>query len=80
MIRDLLLLKTSRRVCCPQAAKTIHSCAPAAQGELAKGQEKVAWAMYGGKILLGPQVCPQGARSGPQSPRLEKAEPFSNVF
>ena len=56
MIRDLLLLKTSRRVCCPQAAKTIHSCAPAAQGELAKGQEKAAWAISGGEHNPGSQT------------------------
>ena len=56
MIRDLLLLKTSRRVCCPQAAKTIHSCSPAAQGELAKGQEKAAWAISGGEHNPGSQT------------------------
>ena len=56
MIRDLLLLKTSRKVCCPQAAKTIHSCAPAAQGELAKGQEKAAWAISGGEHNPGSQT------------------------
>ena len=70
MIRDLLLLKTSRRVCCPQAAKTIKSCSPAA--------------CTSENILLRPQVwgpCAKGAqtlRAADCDPLLsEKALPFS---
>ena len=75
--------KKPRRVCCPQAAKTIQSCSPAAQGELAKGQEKVAWAMYVGEHTS--QAASVGsvrqgrtdpARSGLLSPLVGKGFAF----
>ena len=61
----------------------IQSCAPAAQGELAKGQEKVAWAMYVGEHTS--QAASVGsvrqgrtdpARSGLLSPLVGKGFAF----
>ena len=65
----------------------MKSCSPAAQGELAKGQEKVAWAMYVGEHTS--QAASVGsvrqgrtdpARSGLLSPLVGKGFSLGKPF
>ena len=65
----------------------IQSCAPAAQGELAKGQETVVWAMYVGEhtsqAASAGSVCQRRtnpARSGLLSPLVGKGFSLGKPF